>query len=1011
VIYTSGSTGRPKGVMIAHRAIPRLALNNRFAEFRPSDVVAFASNPAFDAATLEIWAPLLTGARLIVIPHSILLEPERFADTLERGGVTAMWLTVGLFNQYADALRDVFPQLRYLIVGGDVLDPRVIADVITKNPPQHLLNGYGPTETTTFATTHEIRSIGSRTQSIPIGRAIAKTLLYILDDRGEGVPIGVAGELHVGGTGVARGYLDRPDLTAERFVPDPFSDGEGVRLYRTGDLCRWLTDGTIEFLGRNDFQVKIRGFRIELEEIEARLHEYEGLRDAVVMTRNDAAGELSLVAYYTCRDEGTMIGAEALRRYLWARLPEYMTPAAYVRLSQLPLTENGKLDRKALPEPNSESYVAHGDEPPVGEVEKALAKAWMQVLKRDSISRRDNFFEIGGTSLRAVLAMKELEQAGIRLAAVHLFMHPTIESLARVIDAAAQSRYSDVPIRVKEGAGTPLFLAPSGIGQLIYVPALAPHIDNDAPVYGLPPVPRDEKLHRTVEGMAARMVRMIRATQPEGPYHIGGWSFGGILAYEIAAQLIGADQEVRFLGLFDTYYSGGGAFLHPEAQIQFDDRMGLLNVIEEALAGGQTVPLSADDLEVALQSLRASVKTMDLDAFTQRCRALSLMPERYNRLTALELAQTFNRERAHLMADYRYYAQTLPIPVHLFVAQASEKSCLDAWKAVVPPNLLRVIPLDGDHHTIMHSPRVEPFGRALAQSMRHAGERPNDIPERRYSPMAPLRTPRSAAAPLFCVPGAGATVSSFRELADCLDNGRGVYGFEPRGLEGCLVPHCTVEAAAESCLQEIERCYPKGPVHLLGHSFGGWVAFQIASMLSARGRTMALCAILDSEPPDSTDRLSREFDNTDVMLAWAEAWELVLGHPLGVNREEIDQRAAAIQREILHKRLIAEGLMPLRSDPELLAGPLRTYAASVRTHYKPAQPFTGPVRLVLVDDPRLDAARNEQKHRDAIGAWKYWAPELRCVRGPGNHLTMMKAPHVKTLATLLQDEYAVSAHR
>ena len=291
IIYTSGSTGQPKGVMVPHRAIERLALNNNYAKFEASDRVAFASNPAFDATTMEVWAPLLNGGRIVVIGQSVLLDPGRFGQALKKHAVNVLWLTVGLFNQYADALAEEFSTLRYLIVGGDALDPRVIARVLQGKHPQHLLNGYGPTETTTFATTHEITVVPEKARSIPIGRPIANTQIYILDEHGEPVPVGVVGELHIGGAGVARGYLNQPELTAERFLKNPFVEGAGARMYRTGDLGRWLTDGTIEFLGRNDFQVKVRGFRIELGEIEAQLAEHPAVREAVVIAREDMPGD------------------------------------------------------------------------------------------------------------------------------------------------------------------------------------------------------------------------------------------------------------------------------------------------------------------------------------------------------------------------------------------------------------------------------------------------------------------------------------------------------------------------------------------------------------------------------------------------------------------------------------------------------------------------------------------------------------------------------------------------
>ncbi|HYM75979.1 MAG TPA: amino acid adenylation domain-containing protein, partial [Candidatus Dormibacteraeota bacterium] len=387
VMYTSGSTGEPKGVMVPHRAINRLVINNRYAEFGATDSVAFASNPAFDASTMEVWGPLLNGGRMVVIKQGVLLDPKRFGQELSQHGVSILWLTVGLFNQYAEALADEFSRLRYLIVGGDALDAGVMRTVMRGTPAQHVLNGYGPTETTTFAVTHEIQEVEEGARNIPIGRPIANTRVYILDGNGEPVPTGVVGEMYIGGAGVARGYLNRAELTAERFVPEPHvpntykKDGndEGGRAYRTGDLGRWREDGTIEFAGRNDFQVKVRGFRIELEEIEARLSQHRCIREAVAAVREEVPGEKRLVAYYTAavteeQDDRSGVTAEELRDYLSQSLPEYMVPAAYVRLERMPLTPNGKLDRKGLPAPESDAYAVGRYEAPEGEIETITAQ-------------------------------------------------------------------------------------------------------------------------------------------------------------------------------------------------------------------------------------------------------------------------------------------------------------------------------------------------------------------------------------------------------------------------------------------------------------------------------------------------------------------------------------------------------------------------------------------------------------------------------------------------------------
>ncbi|KTC44251.1 non-ribosomal peptide synthetase [Pseudomonas fluorescens ABAC62] len=430
ILYTSGSTGAPKGVQVPHRAISRLVLNNGYAEFTAQDRVAFASNPAFDASTLDVWAPLLNGGCVVVVEHAVLLSQAAFAELLQEQSVSVLWMTAGLFHQYADALLPVFAQLRYLIVGGDVLDPQVIGRVLQHGKPQHLLNGYGPTEATTFSTTHEITQVGEG--GIPIGRPIANAEAYVLDARQQLLPLGAVGELYIGGAGVAVGYLNQPQLTAEKFIPNPF--GEGL-LYRTGDLACWQADGTLLYQGRNDLQVKIRGFRIEPGEIEASLAAFHGVKDAVVLVREDEPGDKRLVAYYTA---ATPLPIEALRAHLQGQLPDYMVPSAYVWLELLPLTANGKLDRKGLPVPDASALLRRGYEAPEGEAESLLAQIWQDLLKLDRVGRHDHFFELGGHSLLAVSLIERMRQAGLSADVRVLFNQPTLAALAAAVGSGRE---------------------------------------------------------------------------------------------------------------------------------------------------------------------------------------------------------------------------------------------------------------------------------------------------------------------------------------------------------------------------------------------------------------------------------------------------------------------------------------------------------------------------------------------------------------------------------------------
>ncbi|MBA1299915.1 non-ribosomal peptide synthetase [Pseudomonas carnis] len=430
ILYTSGSTGTPKGVQVPHLAISRLVLNNGFAEFNAHDRVAFASNPAFDASTLEVWAPLLNGGCVVVVEQVQLLSQAAFAERLREQAVSVLWMTAGLFHQYADALMPVFRQLRYLIVGGDVLDPQVIGRVLKLGKPQHLLNGYGPTEATTFSTTFEITTLGEG--AIPIGRPIANAQAYVLDARQQPLPVGVTGELYIGGAGVAKGYLNLPQLSAEKFVPNPFGDGQ---LYRSGDLACWRADGNLMYLGRNDLQVKIRGFRIEPGEIEACLCACAGIRDVVVLVREDEPGHKRLVAYYTA---DATLDIATLRAHVQGRLPDYMVPSAYVWLAQLPLTANGKLDRKALPAPDQAALISRGYEAPQGEVESLLAQIWQDVLKLERVGRHDHFFELGGHSLLAVSLIERMRQVGLSADVRVLFSQPSLAALAAAVGSGKE---------------------------------------------------------------------------------------------------------------------------------------------------------------------------------------------------------------------------------------------------------------------------------------------------------------------------------------------------------------------------------------------------------------------------------------------------------------------------------------------------------------------------------------------------------------------------------------------
>ncbi|KAB2657669.1 MAG: amino acid adenylation domain-containing protein [Verrucomicrobia bacterium] len=436
VMYTSGSSGEPKGVAVPHRAIARLVFGQRFAAFGPGLRTLLLAPPAFDASTLELWGPLLHGGTCVVHgERDVALE--RLEGVIREGRVNCLWLTAALFNQIVELRPSVLAGVAHVLTGGEALSVPHVEKARALLPGTRLTNGYGPTECTTFACTHEIgRGETFGRGMVPIGKPIANTVAYVLDPGGEPVPIGVPGELHVGGAGLALGYLGREGLTAERFVANRFRDDGEARLYRTGDRVRWRGDGNLEFLGRLDRQVKLRGFRIELGEIETVLARHEAVRQSVVLLREDRPGEARLVAYVVPIEDDAAPSADLLRRHLRASLPESMVPSAFVFLGALPLTENGKLDRRALPAPVVVQTVRAVETP----LERVVAGVWKAVLRVQDVGVDDNFFELGGHSLLAMQLVARLREAlGVELSVRGVFEAPTVAGLAERIERARES--------------------------------------------------------------------------------------------------------------------------------------------------------------------------------------------------------------------------------------------------------------------------------------------------------------------------------------------------------------------------------------------------------------------------------------------------------------------------------------------------------------------------------------------------------------------------------------------
>lgn len=554
VIYTSGSTGKPKGVQIPHRAVVNFLTSMRHRPgMTEGDRLLAVTTLSFDIAGLEIYLPLSVGASLEIVCRQVSSDGSRLLSKLASSCATVMQATPATWRMLLEAGWEGSPRLKVLC-GGEAVSRKLADQLLQKC--DSLWNMYGPTETTIWST---ISKVEPGQGTVPIGQPIANTEIFILDKVLQPVPIGVAGELHIGGEGLARGYLQRSELTAEKFIAHPFSQDPEARLYKTGDLVRYLPSGDIEFLGRIDHQTKIRGFRIEMGEIEAVLRQHGAVTETVVLVREDAPGDQRLVAYFVPAQGSTPTGSE-LRDFLKEKLPEYMVPSAFVTLRAMPLTPNGKVNRRALPAPDQadlapkEKFAAPRDV-----IESRLAQIWETVLNVRPIGVRHNFFELGGHSLVAVRLMHRIEQAfGKNLPIATLLQAPTIEQLAAILRQEGWSPSLSCLVPIQTGGSKPPFFCVHGAnGTVVRFHDLARYLGSDRPFYGLqaPGLDARNPCHTRAEDMASHYIKEIRGVQPEGPYFLGGYSFGGVVAFEMAQQLTAQGQDGAVVVLFDTVCS------------------------------------------------------------------------------------------------------------------------------------------------------------------------------------------------------------------------------------------------------------------------------------------------------------------------------------------------------------------------------------------------------------------------------------------------------------------------
>ncbi|MBS0358758.1 MAG: amino acid adenylation domain-containing protein [Proteobacteria bacterium] len=720
IVYTSGSTGKPKGIKITHQAVVKLIINTNYIKISPDDVIAQTMNPSFDVFTFEIYGALLYGSCLKVISKEILLSPVQFNQFLLKEKVTILVLTTALFNQLAAALPHIFKVLKYVLFAGERVDPRSITRIITAGKPQHLINCYGPAEATTFATAYEIQESDKGMLNIPIGKSIGYTEVYILNKSLQPQPVGIPGEIYIGGDRISLGYLNNASLINAHFVKNPFSEKYNQLLYCTGDIASYKPDGNIQFLGRIDQQIKIRGFRVEIGEVLSVLNQHSCVNQAYITNEVDIANNQHLIAYVVPNspDKFSLLSME-LRQFLQEKLPEYMIPDFFIIVEKLPLTTNGKIDTNALPKRPNEPISMIDYISPKTNIEITIMSEIANLLNRDehALSMGDDFFEIGGNSLLALQLMSNL----IKKFFVHidfsiLYQTKTIQEISDKItplietsllykeDFTLQS-YSSVSslIQMQNGSNDAeysLFFAPAAGGQVLFYRNLVQYIDKQIPIYGFRAVGfgKDEKPYIQIEDMANNYLKILKKIQPRGPYYLIGASSGGLIVYEMAQQLLKKNEKIGLLMLIDTP--------DPTKVSEFQDDSEILQFFFSTI------------LQLAIQK----EELLNLDINDQvnyilgQGKKAKVLPPDYR---AEHIHQILNIFKATYIASAHYKPN--PIPGQGWYIKAAEKGLLiDFPHEKIWQNLfqhLHLVTVPGNHVTLLQEPNVKRLAGYLNKAL------------------------------------------------------------------------------------------------------------------------------------------------------------------------------------------------------------------------------------------------------------------------------------------------------
>lgn len=726
VIYTSGSTGQPKGVCIPHRAAVRTVCNTNHVDATRQDRIAQVGSPSFDAAILEIWLALANGATLIGMRRETLLDFAELINLLGNERITILVVNTAYVHQIGREAPDVLKGIRKVLFGGEAAEPEPLRNLLKHVGPGVLVNGYGPAEGCVISTYYEINSVPEDAITVPIGRPVTNAQVYLLDSHMQPAPIGVQGEIYIGGSGVARGYWNRPEVTAQRFIPDPFSGKPGGLLYRTGDLARMRGDGEFEFLGRIDEQVKIRGHRIELAEVRQAIASHPDVKQIYLWVREDQPGDKRLVAYITLH---SVLASESLRRHVKSKLPSYMLPAAFVVVDSIPLNTNGKADRRALPPPNERPDLTSDFQAPQTGLERLLTGIWLELLRIDTIGVNDNFFDLGGHSLLAARLIARIEkETGHNVPIATLFEAPTIAQLANKLTqstyASAWSPLVELHVPKEDTPLAPLFCVHSLEANLVNFHKIASLLRGDRPIYGLQPYGLDNQHEplESIEMMASAYLDEIRKKQLHGPYYLAGICIGGVLAYEIAQQLRAAGEEVACLIFIDSFLFGDLQHQHARSNLTeyLDWHLG-----EILLLGGiARLKYFANWAANGAMRLARVLRRQEDGSLARATRRV-----------------TEATKRAALAYEPKPYAGKIS---QFMCSDEPHRSYEDrrlAWSALAAGGLeIQIVP--GNHRTMVEEPHV----RVLAEQLQVCLDRISGIANAHYRKTDKERVPQSAVA-------------------------------------------------------------------------------------------------------------------------------------------------------------------------------------------------------------------------------------------------------------------------